>query len=366
MKAENFCTIFIYSIINFVIFLLSISFLISVDGVNKYYEKIKGNQYNHRPAIVVLFIFFIISFLIFLGVMIYILKLDRFDQENEGENQYIGMEEQRNANNYEDIRNNINGNIPTTERLNHDNNDILNLNNNVISGPATANIMNNMNSGNNNNANNNNRINQNNRNRNNNNEDLNINNNNGEETMDQEEAIPNFKNLMRILFYSFLFCQIVYLIELIVLTVFTSGLKNEYEKKIYKNSIIFGYIFFCLFLLLYIFLFVVKFTQSGRNSLKSFVNKIDNQCLNEFIENRCIDLTNCFRTKAKRDQENQIEKRRKIEENEVKIGKLKDYKKDLESFNVKLRDLRNNGKPLSAENIPDSEFIPLKIFRIIS
>ena len=84
----------------------------------------------------------------------------------------------------------------------------------------------------------------------------NMNNNTNEDV--NEEKIKDFKLLMNILFYTFLLCQLLNFIELIILSVFHAKSKKilqnvekecqetirDFIIKIYRNLLIVGYIFF--------------------------------------------------------------------------------------------------------------------------
>ena len=86
MKVETFCTILIYSLLNFMAFLLSVSFLVSVENTN---------DDDNITAISVLFSFFFICFFIFLVSLMIIIKHDKFDKEKLNDNIAPNTEENK-------------------------------------------------------------------------------------------------------------------------------------------------------------------------------------------------------------------------------------------------------------------------------
>ena len=367
MKVETFCTILIYSLLNFMAFLISVSFLVSVEDTN---------DDDNITAISVLFSFFFICFFIFLVSLMIIIKHDKFDKEKLNDN--IAPNTEENKENKENVNPpNQEGNIivnineeeqKTDDRLNKNKeviyqnseayqiNIIINNQNNnnvtVINYNEQNNNENNPNDNNNNNENNNNENNMN---------SNDINNN-------EEDIQKSDETLMKILLYTFIICQLFYFAELITVTTFYGKRKTEI---IYRDLVITGYIFFCVFAILYILLIALKFTKSARERILHPADGGLFACCNEFIENRCNDLNKCFKTKT--DEEIKISNRERVREleNEIEeirrtITELEDYKKRLTTFNDKLSNLRQNDRPLPSDNILDAEFTPLNIFRIVT
>ena len=319
MKVETFCTILIYSLLNFMAFLLSVIFLASIKNAN--YD-------DNVTAIALLFSFFFISFFFFLVSLMIIIKHDKFDKEKLNDNIIPNTEENKEIVNPRDQEGNNKVNInnedqKSDERFNENkeviyrNSDahqiytIRNHNDNVtiINFNEQNNNQNNPNDNNNNNENN---------------MNLNTNNNNNNE----EDMQDSDKILMNILLYTFIICQLFYLAELITVTTFYGKRKREI---IYRDLVIVGYIFFGIFAILYILLIVLKFTNSARERILNLGDGGLSACCNEFIENRCNDLNKCF--KVKTDEEIKISKEERVNqlENEIKeikttIEELEDYK----------------------------------------
>ena len=98
MKEENFCKILIYSILNFICFLLSIIFLTSVYNIkyqdyninNNFYCYLLEKHYNcsqedfnkQYEAICALFSLYLISFLLFNIVLLIIMKRNKKNEIN--------------------------------------------------------------------------------------------------------------------------------------------------------------------------------------------------------------------------------------------------------------------------------------------
>ena len=364
MKVETFCTILIYSLLNFMAFLLSVIFIASVENAN--YD-------DNVTAIDLLFSFFFISFFFFLVSLMIIIKHDKFDKEKLNDNIIPNTEDNKEIANPPDqegnnkikyneedeksekrLNNKINENKEVIYR-NSDAHQIYTITNNndnynitVINFDEQNNNQNNPNDNNNNNENN---------------MNLNTNNNNNEEDMQDSDKI-----LMKILLYTFIICQLFYFAELITVTTFYGKRKRVI---IYRDLVIVGYIFFGVFAILYILLIVLKFTNSARERILNLGDGGLSACCNEFIENRCNDLNNCFKTKtdeeieiSKKERVNQLEK--EIEEIKTTITELEKYKKRLNEFNDKLSKLRNDDMPLTSDNIPDSELDSLYLSRIIT
>lgn len=127
MKALNFCKVFIFSVVNLIIFLLSIIFLTSAKNVQDQLSYIKyelkfSRKFGcltvdldkidkHYTGIATLFAFIIIGECVYLVSLIILIKVEKFDQEGRNNNNY-----QNYGANYNYQNNNIND-IPNTNRI---------------------------------------------------------------------------------------------------------------------------------------------------------------------------------------------------------------------------------------------------------
>ena len=85
MKVENFCKLFIFSILNLTCFLLSVIFLTSSYNLQdqSYFIKCEYNTFNNQYAgIATLFSFNLIAFIVFTTALVIIIKKDKMESEN--------------------------------------------------------------------------------------------------------------------------------------------------------------------------------------------------------------------------------------------------------------------------------------------
>ncbi len=389
MKEENCCKIFIYSIVNFIRFLLSIIFLTSVYNikdqdyvVNNFYYNYYYNENNkcsekdfnkHYKTICAFFSLNFISFFLFIIALLIIMKRNKKNEKNIFDNiSYYEEEEENNQNN------NVNGQNVLNVNINNNNNILSSENRFRNEGEYNNNILNLYNNNNQNNINSNNNHaldeynNNNNLNNNANNNNNNMNNNINEDL--DEETIKDFKILMNILFYTFLFCQILHFIELIILCVFHIQSKRILKKeekecmeiisdcitKTYTNLLIVGFIFFFIFIIFYIYLLILKFGNTSKKRLNRLTNSEYCKCCGDCIEKACVTLTSCFKTQTdeEREQENK-ETAKNLKEQNLKntklINELEEYKKNLKELNNKYK----------IGNVTESELVKLNLFKIM-
>ena len=334
MKALNFCKVFIFSVVNLIIFLLSIIFLTSAKNVQDQLSYIKylvlkdSKKFGcftvdldkidkHYAGIATLFAFIIIGVCVYLVSLIILIKMEKFDQEGRNNNNYGA--------NYNYQNNNIN--------------DIINTNR----------IMSNQN------------------------------NQNPIQENDENDALDEEKYLRWFLLLSFIFIQLLYAVELFVLTGYLSEI-NDMAKKIgdgknencqdlvkelanvYKDSIIVGYILFFIFIISYLYLLLLynKIGEGAQKRLGVFINSKFCVCCGSCLECLCKSCKDCFSTKT--DSEIQVENENKakdIEEQNIqknkKIQELEKYKKNLTNLNS----IYKNRNP------SDSELSKLNLMKII-
>ena len=114
MRAENFCKLFILSLLNLLCILLSIIFLTSISNIisQVYYSKLSCSSsiqiyYNHYKGIAVIFAFIFCGFFVFIIALIIIIKKDKIDKEANYNRNY---QNNQNILNYDNNINNINVN----------------------------------------------------------------------------------------------------------------------------------------------------------------------------------------------------------------------------------------------------------------
>ena len=302
MNNKNFCKIFIISFLNLIIFLFSVIFLSSVYNIknhSSYFEftfdnNCETNFYNlndmfnkHYKGISALFSFIVIGVFIYLVVLIIIILEDFEDRKN------INNNFQNNVINI-NIPNNTNSDDANTERVVHYNRTNVN--------------------------------------------DY------------EEDILDKNKNVQYFLFYSFLFIQIFYFIEIIVLAAYYGKSKNLESKEkrdkcklmiqqlsdVYQDLITVGFIFFAIFLLFYLYLALLYgiIGEGAQERLKTLIDSKYCECCGICLQTFCECCNKCVETKS--DAEIEIENREKeknlkkeIEQKEVYIKNLEKYKNDL-------------------------------------
>ena len=291
MKVENFCKIFIFSLLNLACFLLSVVFLTSVFNLQNqsYFISCEYKTfYNQYEGIATLFSFSLIAFVVYTAALVIIIKKDKMESEN-------------NSPKYE------------TRDINQEQID----NNNINSGERIK-VYNYEENG-----------------------------QNIEEEM--EDVTSTNQGIMITLIISFVCCQIFYFIELIIISAFyTKSLSFDYKSckdkdeltKINKNLLVVGYIFLIIYLLFYIYLLILfnKCGQSAKKRLAKLTNSKYCECCSDCIETGCLKCTECFKSKTDEEinDENIIHQKRLEEDNNTKlkyIESLETYKKDLENLN---------------------------------
>lgn len=306
MKAENFCKIFILSLLSFISFLISTVFLTSLNniksqslffyiyntyGFKKDDYKVYSSYYN---GIASLFSFILISFLLFAGGLVYLIKVDKMDSENNAiEIRVIG-------------NNNRNNQIQSSERISPYNNSLDDVSNS---------------------------------------NDINT----------QPDSFEQYKVPKYILIYSFIVNHFLYLIELIVICVLhqkSRNIVNYYKERITLRStesfddlefltniililIIVGYAFFFIFIIFYFYLLVLfGIFSGGRRQNIDGLTSIYCKCISDCIENNCNKCADCLSpnssTQSTNDENNTIEEKTRI------IYTLTEYKDKLKELNTDL------------------------------
>ena len=306
MKVANFCKIFIFSTLNLICYLLSVIFITATNNIKDLESS------SHYTGIAVLFSFITIGLIFYTIILLILIKKVKIDKENlnnstsnintenkiEIENekneskiiQYNIQNEDENTNpkeikiqNYYSDREKMENSSPSTNPSLEDNPFI-------------------------------------------------------KEEEDPLETDNSLKFLMTLLLSSFIICQILYVVELIVLSVFHhQSLSEKITTKIYRDLIIVGYIFLFILIIFYIVLLIFydKCGESGRKRLERLrFCKICDDC----IIAGCKKCTEIFKTMTDEEFYQYIENKKKNlkgtnEQKEVYINDLQTYKNDLYDLN---------------------------------
>ena len=305
MNEEDFCKIFLFSLMNFICYYLSIIFLTSAYNAKSqanYYEKfidkciINKDSYDKQyAAIATFFTFITIMFLIYIIQLILIIKKNKLDVETKyfytKENKITNEED----NHEEDVR--VKKGPSTRERI-YIKNNITNQYNN---------------------------------------------------SNDRTDNVNENKKEKSILFFSFLIIQILYFIELILLSIFHRKAKNQQQNcislknitKIYTGLLIVGYILFGIFIFFYIYLFILynKLGIEAKDRFEKLTNSKYCECFNQCLKKLCTKCVEFFRTET----DKELEKKNNIKIKELKeiIQKKEEQIKDLESYKNNLEGLKS-------------------------
>ena len=318
MKKRNFCKVFIISLLNFIIFLLSIIFISSIYNIKNHssyldnddvYRNLKckenslHNTFNkHYKGEAALFSFVTIGIFVYLLILMVIMKFDIYDNSYLYPNYEINIDSQNN---------NFNGDGVTNRRLNsHPQTQIIEIN----------------------------------------------------------DFLDDDKFLRQLLFFSFLFVQIFYILEIIVISAYlsvTNNMKSKENKEkckkyiedistVYKNLIVVGYLFFALFIFFYIYLALLynKLGEGSQIKLKKCIDSQYCEFLGDCLESFCLCCTNCVKTKT--EYEIKIDNENIAREIEGTNEQKDDYIKNLINFKKKLGNLNSTiskGSSIQLSNV---------------
>lgn len=277
MREENFCKLFIFSILNLIGFLLTTIFLTSTYNayeLSEQYYSCEDTILSQYKGICALFSFYLISFLLYVVVLIILINKDKINSGNNNNNM-IHMED-ININNIEGENRGYNQNIADN----------------------------------------------------------------------QERIFSENPRLKIILEVSFLFCQLIYLLEVILLIVFFSKANRMYSRKIcvikeikdiYRDLMIVALVFFLIKLVFYFYLLILydKLGINARRRLEGITKSEYCECFSDCVEKTCLGLAKCF---GSIDSETKIiTKIREMKAtNEEKINFIRElniYKNQLENLN---------------------------------
>ena len=323
MEEDKFCQLFLYSLINLICFLLATIFLTTLYNIKSQLillhlsQKLQTSYNNSYSAIAALFTFEFLGFFVFMIIMMILIKkikVNKVEFDRFRISMQVNIAQNQNQNNND---------INTDERFEANNN--ININNNF----------------------NNNTIN--------------------EKNDDNENSTIN--NLEKATLACFIYCQIIYLIEVIVLTAYFTKSKDleiefnkkengEYFTKRYRDLMIVGYIFLIIFILFDLFTILI-ITKCGINpeteeerreqeNQKRRYCEFCSKCIAEACYNMAKKFRNCIKTKEEINKE--------IQDLEKKSEELEIYRQKLEIINNKLKENRRvTGDDLEELHLPSYE-----------
>lgn len=318
MEEDKFCQLFLYSLINLICFLLTTIFLTTIYNIKSqlillHLSKSLQTSYNNSySAIAALFTFEFLGFFVFMIIIMILIKKIKVNK--------VEFNRFRINNNVNISQNQNQNDINTDERLEAKNN--ININNNYT-----------------------------------------INENND----DNENS--TISNLEKATLALFIYCQIIYLIEVIVLTAYFTKSKDlekefikeedgEYFTKRYRDLMIVGYIFLFIFILFDLFTILI-ITKCGINpeteeerreqeNQKRRYCEFCSKCIAEACYNMAKKFRNCIKTKEEINKEIQVL--------EKKSEELEIYRHKLEIINNKLKENRRvTGDDLEELHLPSYE-----------
>ena len=325
MKDKDFCLMFLYSLINLVCFLLNVIYLTSLFNVRSQtkllgIDNIKDYDFDdddfrsdldiYQNSYTATATLFAFNFLGFLGFMIVLILLINKIKVNRIDNERNNEPEKQLHPYGDDIR--------TDERIGSIDNTIYTNNNN-------------------------------------------------------KQNEEGYEKLIKIMWLFFLFSQLVFLIEIIVITVYHSKsaeLESEldylhYFTKIYRDLIIVGYIFLVIFIIFDLIAAIITF-QCGRR-VKFISNDQENlnerklcDCFSDCITNCCEKMAEIFNKCERENEDNEEILKKRLENLEKKYEELNTYSENLRKLNEdisKNETIDSINAELDKLNLPKSEII---------
>ena len=325
MKDKDFCLMFLYSLINLVCFLLNVIYLTSLFNVRSQtkllgIDNIKDYDFDdddfssdldiYQNSYTATATLFAFNFLGFLGFMIVLILLINKIKVNRIDNERNNAPETQLHPYGDDIR--------TDERIGSIDNTIYTNNNN-------------------------------------------------------KQNEEGYEKLIKIMWLFFLFSQLVFLIEIIVITVYHSKsaeLESEldflhYFTKIYRDLIIVGYIFLVIFIIFDLIAAIITF-QCGRR-VKFISNDQENlnerkfcDCFSDCITNCCEKMAEIFNKCERENEDNEEILKKRLENLEKKYEELNTYSENLRKLNEdisKNETIDSINAELDKLNLPKSEII---------
>ena len=328
MKNENFCKVLIISFINLISFLLSAIFLVSINNAKEQsyylslyqicdYHKIneKNIYSNYYKGIATLFSFSFLGFFIFVIALSCLIYKEKIMNPNNEMNDTIQSEKNNEL------------------KLDH-NNELTESR--VISFKSGSKLK-------------------------------------KSEHKDMNDELDNNKKVHKCILSCFGICQIMYFIEVMLLTALFPKSK-KISKMIKKNCnnikdfnaltricidlFIVGYIFLFIFIILFIYLLILYgiFGEKAKNIMQKITNYRCYTFFDEYLGKICFKCNDIF--KPKNEEEKKVENkqisdglRKIIEKKDNQIKELEEYKKNLEEDNKKYLNGTLNDQELSKLNL---------------
>lgn len=195
----------------------------------------------------------------------------------------------------------------------------------------------------------------------------------------KEQKEEGYEKLIKIMWLFFLFSQLVFLIEIIVITVYhskSSDLESEpelgemksylhYFTKIYRDLIIVGYISIVLFIIFDLIIAILTF-QCGRR-VKFMSNDMENlnehkfcDCFSDCLINCCEKMAEIFNKCERENDDNEAVLIKRLENLEKKYEELNTYSENLRKLNEdisKNKAIDSINTELEKLNLPKSEIV---------
>ena len=321
MRDDEFCQFFLYTLINLICFLLSTVFLTSLKNIKSQLKLLLINENeifdsfsNSYTAIAVLFSFHLVGFFIFMFIIIVTIT----DVTESITKAKKGTNEANEVNEVNEVNIHQNKNATTDERIN---------NNNTYN-----------------------------------------NNNNNKDDKYIDDC------LFHTLLFIFVFCQVMFFLEVIILSVYHSKSKDlqielnkeiktlnidkKYFTIIYRDLIIVGYIFLLIFILfdLYMFIIIKKFGRKIEKN-NNDVENLDKYKYCSFFSNClrkcCLNMAKFFHNLEREDDEHAQLYKKEFDECNETFNQLNSYSIKLKDFNQKIKSNKKiNKKEYDELNLP--------------
>lgn len=301
MKDDDFCQMFLYSLINLICFLLKVIFLTAMYNVRSQVKLLGIDQKieygsdvykdlemydNSYKATAALFAFNFICFLGFMIVLFMIINTIKAKRTDYDQNNNIGIQV-------------------------HQNNDDINTDERIANSGNTRNSI-------------------------------------------SDDKIEGINKLLKFMLFFFLFSQFIFLIELIVVSVYHNKSSDfegitifktynlDYFTKIYRDLMIVGYIFFVIFILFDLYT-IILVTKCGRrvelrqDNMEDLENQKYCDCFSDCLINCCEKMGDIFHG-CEREGDESLDALKK------KLEKLKEQYDELNKYSEKLKTLNDNIK----------------------
>ena len=186
-----------------------------------------------------------------------------------------------------------------------------------------------------------------------------------------------YQKLLNIMWIFLFFSQFAFLIEIIVITVYynkSSELESDqlfeefnlhYFTKIYRDLIIVGYIFIVVFIILDLYLSILNFkcgkrVKFERNDMENLDEHKYCDCFSDCITNCCEKMADIFNKCERENEDNEDELNKRLENLKKKYEELNEYCDNLRKLNEDIKnkkDIDSINTDLEKLNLPRSETV---------